>query len=201
MKGGQEVRRWIVIVLSTALILAACNGSIQEVEKPAASAEPARSASPADTPCEGGAEHAPNMSVESDSGAAETDTPAAPEEKGDKKDPAEEVRELTKKLLEELGEDYISGIEGPFIVLGNISEFKFDRIKRHTIRACSDRMYKQYFEKKPDYIIKIYLFGDATSYEQMAKKLWNDTDLGACHEHLDRHRHACARDVPRACRA
>jgi hypothetical protein len=48
---------------------------------------------------------------------------------------------------------------------------------RYTIRACSDRMYQQYFEKKPDYIIKVYLFGDDASYRRTARRLWNDTGL------------------------
>jgi hypothetical protein len=170
------------------LIFAAsgCTPEVQEeTERPAgaaASASGGRAAAPAEgaTPEPAGGMARPDSSVPGAAPVAEGGSPApAAAAETVEAQTAEEsaVEKEAKKLLEELGEGFRVGIEGPFIVLGNIPEEKFREIMRYTIRACSDRMYKQYFDKKPQYTLKVYLFGDDQSYRQTAKRLWNDTNL------------------------
>ena len=85
--------------------------------------------------------------------------------------------EVKEKLLAELGKEYIGAVEGPFVVVGNLTEKKFQRVLKHTIRSSSAAMNKQFFKTKPDSILKVYLFKDETTYRRMAKKLFNDTDV------------------------
>ncbi|MBI4833240.1 MAG: hypothetical protein HY811_00240 [Planctomycetes bacterium] len=74
------------------------------------------------------------------------------------------------EMKKELGKDYIVDYIEPFAVAGNISQREFDRFKKGTIKGCSEAMYKDYFDKKPDYILKVYLFEGASSYEAYVKK-------------------------------
>lgn len=179
--------RWTVLVAALVLILHGCSSGVQQVEKPPGPPEIARSAGAAEVLRESDAAAAPAGppgSEESDGeripveeGGEESTLVAKETEKPAEKVVEPEARKEVEKLLEELGEGYIAGVEGPFIVLGNITEQEFRRIMRHTIRACSDRMYKQYFKKKPDYKLKIYLFGDGATYRRTAMRLWGDTDV------------------------
>lgn len=162
------------------LICAGCSPEVQQGEKPHAGPEPARAAAPGSVshePASGGeAGDAPAPAREG-AGGADTSAPVKEAEKPAGTTVDEDLRKEVRKLREELGDEYLAGIEGPFIVLGNIPAERFRQIMRYTIRACSQAMHKQYFEKKPDYTIRIYLFGDDASYRRTARKLWGDTDL------------------------
>ncbi len=160
--------RRLFIFACLALAMAACNSEVQ-VDKPAGTA-PEPSGGTAAPPSEG------TPSGEGEKPDRECASPTEIPKPADNKI-TPELEKQVKELLAELGEGYISGVEGPFIVLGNFDEEPFRRIMRHTIRACSERMYKQFFEKKPDYMLKVYLFADDASYRSMAKKLWGDTDV------------------------
>ena len=76
-----------------------------------------------------------------------------------------------------LDDTFIVEREGIYVVAGNLSRAQFERYRRHTIRACTDAMWKAYFKKKPDYPIVIYLFVGDASYRAWAKKLFNDTNV------------------------
>jgi hypothetical protein len=65
--------------------------------------------------------------------------------------------------------------DGLYVLAGNLPRRRFDQIREWTIRAATDRMWKAYFEKRPDYPIVIYLFKDDESYRAWAKKLFGDT--------------------------
>lgn len=168
--------RWLA--LGFAVIVLAAAGCTPDVhETPGQPSVPGGAPSPAATaPCEGAAAGPAEN-------AADTGVPAPPVAPAPASAPEavrtekSEAQKEARKLLAELGEGYIVGMEGPFIVLGNLPEQRFKEIMRYTIRACSDRMYQQYFEKKPDYMLKIYLFGDDKSYRETAKRLWGHEDL------------------------
>jgi len=157
-----------LIVAAITCLLAACNGSIEDVEKTAETLE----AMPGATEMPASPSAKAEAAVAEPKGELKTEVTEKTEAQLNR-----ELKTEIDKLLAELGEGYIAGVEGPFIVLGNIPEERFKRFMRDTIRACSRCMNKQYFDKKPDYKIKIYLFGDDASYRKMAKKLWNDTDV------------------------
>lgn len=154
--------RWLVVLACLGFALAACNSEVQKDKPAGTTSEPAGRA----------------PAAEGDSGEPDPECASPAEAAEPTRDRiAPELRKQVKELLAQLGKEYISGIEGPFIVLGNFDEEPFRRIMEHTIRACSQRMYKQFFDKKPDYMLKVYLFADDASYRSMARKLWGDTNV------------------------
>ena len=172
--------RLTAVVVFLALVLAACSPEVQQDEKPSAVPEGGRTAVPenaSNEPAAGGEAGGALAPVREDAGEPDTSTPPREVEKPAATTVDEDLRKEVEELRAELGENYLAGIEGPFIVLGNIPEERFRQIMRYTIRACSQAMHKQYFEKKPDYTIRIYLFGDDASYRRTARRLWGDTDL------------------------
>ena len=64
-----------------------------------------------------------------------------------------------------------------FVIASNLSENETKRIIEHTITSAEECLYNNYFEVKPDEIIKIFLFKDNTTYKNWAGKLYNDDDL------------------------
>jgi len=100
---------------------------------------------------------------------AEKESTPPPKEK--KIDPAEIEKEINS-VKEELGKDYRVEYQEPFIIAGNTDESLFTRIKDGTIKRCSAALYQDFFKKKPDYLIKIYLFNDATCYQAYCKKTY-----------------------------
>jgi len=92
--------------------------------------------------------------------------------------------ELDQKVAKELeamraklGAGFLVESEGPFAVAGNLSQARFEAIRRGTIGACARALWSAYFAKQPDYPIKVYLFADDTSYREWAKKLFGDTQV------------------------
>ena len=65
--------------------------------------------------------------------------------------------------------------EGIFTLIGNIPADEMQEIRQHTIRACSEALFRDFFDKRPTQRIKIYLFKDDASYRSYAKKLFNET--------------------------
>lgn len=74
------------------------------------------------------------------------------------------------ELKEELGNGYVIEYEKPFVIAGNISKSEFDRFKEQTIKDCAEAMYKDFFEKRPVGLFKVYLFKNAASYEEYCVK-------------------------------
>jgi len=85
--------------------------------------------------------------------------------------PAPDYQKSITEMKTELGADFIVESLPPFVIAGNIPQREFDRFKTHTIGDCAAALYKDYFTKKPDYILKVYLFGGAPSYEAYVKKV------------------------------
>ncbi len=75
-----------------------------------------------------------------------------------------------------LSNDFIIKTNSCFVIAGNVSESKLQNIINNTIISAEECFYNNYFEKKPDEIIKIFLFNDDKSYRLWAKRLYNDDD-------------------------
>jgi hypothetical protein len=63
-------------------------------------------------------------------------------------------------------------IEPPFIVLGDLEVHELHAVARRTVRWAVSRLKADFFAKDPARILDIWLFRDATSYEQNAKRLF-----------------------------
>lgn len=83
------------------------------------------------------------------------------------------INEL-KKLL---SEDFILKSYSCFVVVSNLNETETNRIIENTIKSAEECFYNDYFIKKPDELITIFLFKDDMTYRFWAKKLYGDTDL------------------------
>ena len=77
---------------------------------------------------------------------------------------------IMAEMKEELGDGYLIDYAAPYVIAGNIQKQELDRIRDGTIKGCSAALYQDYFEKKPDYLIKVYLFKDAQTYETYCVK-------------------------------
>ncbi|MBI5779322.1 MAG: hypothetical protein HZA49_07690 [Planctomycetes bacterium] len=75
------------------------------------------------------------------------------------------------EMKEELGDGYLIDYAAPYVIAGNIPRPELDRIRDGTIKGCSAALYQDYFEKKPDYLIKVYLFKDAETYEDYCVRI------------------------------
>jgi len=94
--------------------------------------------------------------------------------------PSELDAKVEKKLAQvkaKLDGSFIVEREGLYVVAGNLPRGRFERIRQWTIRAASERMWKAYFTKRPDYPIVVYLFKDDKTYRAWAKTLFNDTKV------------------------
>jgi len=60
----------------------------------------------------------------------------------------------------------------PFLVTGDIAEADGRRLVEQTIAPCTRALYHDFFEKRPDFVITIFLFGDDTRYRTWSKKLF-----------------------------
>ncbi len=60
----------------------------------------------------------------------------------------------------------------PFLVTGDIGGADVRRLVERTIGPCTRALYHDFFEKQPDFVITIFLFGDDTSYRTWSKKLF-----------------------------
>jgi hypothetical protein len=83
------------------------------------------------------------------------------------------INEL-KKLL---SDEFIFKSLSCFVIASNMGETETQKIMDNTITSAEECFYNNYFEKKPDELITIFLFKDDKSYRFWAKKLYGDTDL------------------------
>ena len=70
------------------------------------------------------------------------------------------------EMKKELGTGFILERSGVFIIAGDCTRARYQRYKRHTVEACAEALWKGFFDKKPDYPIKVYLFAGKKSYEK-----------------------------------
>ena len=81
------------------------------------------------------------------------------------------------ELKKQLSEDFLLKSYSYFIIASNMNEAETQRLIEHTIAGAEECFYNNYFEKKPDELITIFLFKDDNTYRFWAKKLYGDTDL------------------------
>lgn len=95
--------------------------------------------------------------------------------------PEEEFTENEKEMRDQLPDSFRIARVGPFVVASDQPEYNFESTKRYTIRDCYDAYYKTLFKKRPNDVMKVYLFDGKLSYEKWTKKLFGsvpDTPYG-----------------------
>jgi hypothetical protein len=82
---------------------------------------------------------------------------------------AQHIRKVRSKLPQG---NFTIVLERPFVVIGDEETETVKRHARDTVKWAVDRLKQDYFERNPSEIIDVWLFQDATSYEENAKKLF-----------------------------
>ncbi|HUJ62935.1 MAG TPA: DUF1570 domain-containing protein [Kofleriaceae bacterium] len=80
--------------------------------------------------------------------------------------------ELEKKLA---GEHYTILVEPPFVVVGDGSPREVRRIATGFLRSKVQLLEKDFFTKRPDKLIEVWLFKDERSFRRGAKRFFDDT--------------------------
>lgn len=78
--------------------------------------------------------------------------------------PADYTQHL-RALKEKLPEGYSIRFEEPFVVVGNDSEDVLAKRSKSTVRWAVDRLRADFFDEAPKEILNVWLFKDASSYE------------------------------------
>jgi hypothetical protein len=104
---------------------------------------------------------------------------SAPPKAAEKSDGSTEAlrREATRVAAEmrrELGEGFLVIEDAPFVIGGNLSMARLEAIRRDTVRRSAAALWGTFFEKKPDRILRVYLFADEAGYRAGAKRLFGD---------------------------
>jgi len=90
---------------------------------------------------------------------------------------ADPYADAERGMRAQLGAGFRYGRAEMFVCAGNLDKQTFNDILSGTIGEGAKLLWKQYFTKKPDYPIRIYLFKDEKTYRAYAKSLFNDTDV------------------------
>jgi hypothetical protein len=89
----------------------------------------------------------------------------------------EEFEKKEKELKEKLPKGFKYTVVKPFLVVGNMSRRELAIHANYTIKIYMEAYYKGYFEKKPGYVLTVFLFKGDREYRKWAKELFNDTDV------------------------
>ena len=81
------------------------------------------------------------------------------------------------ELRKVLPNDFIFGKYSCFVIVSNLNKSETQEIINNTIANAEECFYNDYFNKKPDEQITIFLFKNDETYRHWAKKLYGDTDL------------------------
>lgn len=83
------------------------------------------------------------------------------------------VRQLNTRLKRRLGSaEFSIVIQKPFVVIGDEPQQAVQEHAEHTVKWAVDRLKQDFFTKDPTYILDIWLFRDAASYEKHTKLLF-----------------------------
>lgn len=82
-----------------------------------------------------------------------------------------------KTLRSQLGNGFHIRRSEMFVCAGDVSKDEFDAIVDGTVTACARALWKQYFNKRPTYPIRVYLFGEERTYRFYAEKLFGDSEV------------------------
>ncbi len=86
----------------------------------------------------------------------------------------EDISKTAAKIRKNVPKSFVIIESAPFIVVGNLTRTGINRYVEGTIQSAAKAFDNQYFEKKPNEVIKIYLFKDDKTYRHYAKKLFDD---------------------------
>jgi hypothetical protein len=89
-----------------------------------------------------------------------------------KEDLEKRATELEKKLK---GEKYTVLVEPPFVVIGDFGEKNVKKITTGFLRSKVALLEKDFFTKRPDRVLEVWLFANQKSFRAGAKKFFNDT--------------------------
>lgn len=78
---------------------------------------------------------------------------------------------VAAEMAKELGEGFFVERSGIFVVAANITRTELKRFQQETIDKCAQALWKDFFDKKPEGPIRVYLFRDKQSYEAWVPKL------------------------------
>ncbi|HTL35146.1 MAG TPA: hypothetical protein VL326_18585 [Kofleriaceae bacterium] len=80
--------------------------------------------------------------------------------------------ELEKKLE---GQKYTVLVEAPFVVIGDFGDKNVKKITTGFLRGKVALLEKDFFTKRPDKLLEVWLFANEKSFRAGAKKFFNDT--------------------------
>jgi hypothetical protein len=81
------------------------------------------------------------------------------------------AKELEKKLK---GQGYTVLVEAPFVVVGDSPAKEVKRVATGFLRRKTALLEKEYFAKRPDRVLEVWLFRNKTTFFKGAKKFFND---------------------------
>ncbi len=84
----------------------------------------------------------------------------------------ERAKELTKKLD---GQGYTVVIEAPFVVIGDSPAGEVKHLATGFLRSKTALLEKDFFAKRPEKLIEVWLFKNEKSFRRGAKKFFDDT--------------------------
>src|SRR5262245_51631180 len=89
---------------------------------------------------------------------------------------ADELAARAKSLEQKLaGQGYTVLVEPPFVVIGDSPAGEVKKIATGFLRSKVQLLEKDYFSKRPDKLIEVWLFKNEKSFRKGAKKFFNDT--------------------------
>ena len=89
---------------------------------------------------------------------------------------ADELAARAKALEQKLaGQGYTVLVEPPFVVVGDSPAAEVKKITTGFLRSKIQLLEKDYFSKRPDKLIEVWLFKNEKSFRKGAKKFFNDT--------------------------
>lgn len=88
------------------------------------------------------------------------------------KDLAEHAKALEVKLE---GQGYTVLVQAPFVVIGDSAPAEVKRITRGFLKSKAALLEKEFFSKRPDKLLEVWLFKNEKSFRKGAKKYFGDT--------------------------
>jgi len=85
--------------------------------------------------------------------------------------PKDAFAKAAAEMRKKLGAGFLIERSGVFVIAGDLPRAPLARFRRRTIDDCARALWKGFFDKKPDYPIKVYLFRNKASYEKWVEKL------------------------------
>ena len=82
-----------------------------------------------------------------------------------------ECERVADQLAPDLPSSCVAIVRPPFVIVGNLSEVRLDRLHRETVQPVASALWRSYFDRKPDRPVTIVALADETSYRAAAASL------------------------------